>query len=163
MNRLIALALTLLVLCAAGCNGKPQPPAPTPGGGGGHGAHQPPPGWCGVAVGDHFAHLAVKSDPATGQLDVVIYDGHFEHPVRVKDAAVTIRITLPPGEFVDVQCDAVADQLSGETVGDSATFRGRNDVLKGKTEFTAVFLGATIKGQAMGEVEFPYPKGKSLH
>lgn len=162
MIRLIALCLVLLLpaALAAGCNGKPQPPATS---GGGHGGHEPPPGWCGVAVGDHFAHLAVKTDPATGQIDVQIFDGHFEHPVRIKDASVTIRVKLPPGEFVDVQCAAVADTLSGETVGDSSTFRGQDDALKKLETFDAIFQGATIKGQEAPKVEFPYPKGVSLH
>jgi len=162
MNRLLTPFLPLLsVLLLAGCPGKPQPPKPAANGG--HGGHAPPPGYCGVAVGDHFAHLAVKSDPATGALEVVIYDGHFENPVRIKDASIVIKVKLPPGEFVEVTCAAVADKLSGEKVGDTATFRGRDDALKQLEQFDAVFMGATIKGQKQGEVPFPYPKGVSLH
>lgn len=155
------IALVSAATLLTGCPATPQPPVvPATGG---HGGHAPPAGWCGVAVGDHFAHLAVKSDPATGRLDVQIFDGHFEQPVRIKDHAVTIRVQLPPGEFVDVVCAAVTDKLSGETAGDASTFRGADDALKTLTKFDARFLGATIKGQKMGELAFPYPAGKALH
>lgn len=155
-----------LAMFAPGCDGTPQPPVPAADADAdAHGAHQAPPGWCGVALGDHVAHLAVKVDPATGTLDVHIFDGHFEAPVRIRDTAVVVRVKLPPGEFVDVACGAVADPLSGETVGDASTFRGRDDALMASAlaEFDAVFLGATIKGQPFGEVPFPYPAGVKLH
>ncbi len=156
----LAGALALLAGCPSGSSD--PVPAALPAAGG-HGGHQAPGGWCGVAVGDHFAHIAVQADAATGRLEVQIFDGHFENAVRIKDASITIRVMLPPGEYVDVVCAAVTDTLSGETAGDSSTFRGEADILKTMQKFDAVFLGATIKGQAMGEVPFPYPAGVALH
>ena len=98
-------------------------------------------------------------------MEVQIFDGHFESPIRIADASITVRVKMPPGEFVDVICTAVTDKLSGEKPGDSSTFRGNNDALKATSlaAFDAVFLGATIRGQKMDEVPFPYPAGVKLH
>ena len=129
-----------------------------------HGPHLAPPGTTGVAVGEHVAHLAVALDAASGTLTIRVYDGHFEHPVRLAQAAIEVAVTPAGGAAaIEVACPAVADRLSGETVGDTASFRGQADALKGLAAFDAVVRRLEIRGQVVTDLAFPYPAGTKLH
>jgi hypothetical protein len=70
---------------------------------------------------------------------------------------------MPPGEFVDVTCAAHADKLSGETVGNTATFVGTADALKSMQSFDAVLQSLTVRGQTVQDFKFPFPAGVKLH
>jgi hypothetical protein len=105
----------------------------------------------------------VALDAATGTLTVRVYDGHFEQPVRLAQSALTVAVTPPGGTATTVTCDAVADALSGETVGNTASFRGQADALKGLAAFDAVVRRLEIRGQVVTDLRFPFPAGTRLH
>ena len=152
-NPALLLACLLVVGCGGGsATGEEE-----------HGEHQAPPGTVGVALGDHLAQLTVALDASTGTLTIRVYDGHLEKPIRVAQKAVEVRVLQPPGEFVRVQCAAQADPLSGETVGDTATFKGQDDALKGLEKFDAVLVQLDVRGNVVKEFKFPYPAGVKLH
>lgn len=145
----------LLLALLAGCGGDGHDAD--------HGEHHAPPGTTGVAVGEHLAHLAVALDAATGALTIRIYDGHFERPVRLAQPSLVVAVTPAAGAAFDVTCAAVADALSGETVGDTASFRGQADGLKGLAAFDAVVRRLEIRGQIVTNLRFPFPAGTKLH
>ena len=121
--------------------------------------HSAPPGATGVAVGQHFAHLAIWLDGDDGTLQVMVYDGHFESPVRIAAETIAITVTPAAGAPFDVACAAQADALSGETVGDTSVFRGAHEGLRGLARFQGRIARLTILGQAATDLAFPFPEG----
>lgn len=54
---------------------------------------------------------------------------------------------------------AVADELTGETEEDSATYRGTLETLKGRDSFKAVISKVDLKGRTFENVTFEFPQG----
>ncbi len=164
--RHFALTLAGAVLLA-GCGGdKPAdqpaaPPAP-PAAKSGH-AHKAPHGGALVEIGDHFAHVEVVLDDTTGKLTAYALDGHADEPVRLKHDALEIAIkprqdspTTPP---LTVRLAAVANKLTGETVGDTSQFEGIVPQLKGAGTFDASIRKIEIRGKTFEALDFNFPRG----
>lgn len=159
MKKLLALVVFL-----AGCDAQPPvppPPAkapenrelPAPEQGEGH-QHQAPHGGMLVELGDHFANLEIVFDASTGSMTAYVLDGHADGPVRIEQKEIVLQFR---GFTVALQ--AVGSPLTGETPGNSSQFEARSENLKGLQAFEATIVKIAVKGSALVDVPFSYPKG----
>lgn len=123
--------------------------------------HAAPHGGALVALGDHFAHLEIVLDPAMGGLVAYVLDGEAEKALRI--AQESLVLSVPSGQGDGSRLEAVlaaqANELTGETAGDSSEFRGEVPALKGATAFEATLAKIEIKGETIEGVKFGYPEG----
>ncbi len=96
-------------------------------------------------------------DSASGLLTAYILDGEAEQPIRLSTATLTVGITAPGATPVSVSLAAVANALTGETVGDSSQFQARVPSLTGLSTFAGILPSLTVKGQAFTDVAFTFP------
>ena len=125
-------------------------------------AHEPPHGGALNVFGSEFAHFEFLHDKATGELTCYVLGGHAEKAVKLPDETLTLSITAD-GQSFDVVLAAQANELTGETVGDSSLFVGTDDRLKGQDAFLITAKEVTIKGVTFKDVEMPYPDGNEAH
>jgi hypothetical protein len=111
-------------------------------------------------MGEEFAHYELTLDPASGTLTVYVLDGEAEKPVRVKAKVLLFKLT-PRGtkKPVRVVAKAVANELTGETVGDTSQFEATVTVLKGVTAVDGVLLLGEVKGRVFKNLKIKHPEG----
>lgn len=154
MNK--SLAWLGFVLLAGGC--RPST-APSENAGGethvhAH-AHHAPHGGALTELGEEFAHVEVRVDAALGEIRLNLLDGESENPVRSKQTALSV--TLKDGAALRLA--AVANPLTGETVGDSSEFVGSSSVLRGIDRLDAVLERVDVLGQSFERVQLQWPEG----
>lgn len=123
--------------------------------------HKPPHHGTLVCLGDEFAHLELVLEPASGRLTAYALDGEAERPVRLKARSLAISIIprRPAGQPFTLTLRAVADPLSGETVGDTSEFHVSASRLQGLLEFDGQLVDLRIRGRRFHAVSFNYPRG----
>jgi len=153
--KVVASVLAVALLCSAGFAAEEKGKEKK----GHHHAHKAPHGGCLVAVGDHFAHVEFVLDTATGKLTAYVLDGEAEKAVRVKQKEIKLKIEGLGEKNFDLELKAVANVLSGETVGDTSQFEGTHEKLKGAKHFDSEIEKLEIKGQKTKDIEFCFPHG----
>lgn len=122
--------------------------------------HEPPHGGTLILLGDHAAHIELLLEPDTGNLTAYLLDGHAEHPVRIKDESLAFELrTAESDAWQPVTLDAVASELTGETIGDTSKFVAEVDALRGQEAFGVRTPTFTIRGIPMAGVETTFPEG----
>ena len=172
--RLAAVLMFVLSALLAGCgqkregvvtygnkdslDAKPAAPAEAPGHeghghghGGGH-AHKPLMGGELVEVGEHQFNLEFKFDAARGVLQAWVLDAHAENFVRV--AMPSFEVREAGGAKRTVVLQAVANPISGETVGDTSSFEGAAPWLGGIKHFDGVVKAVTVRGVEFRDIGF---------
>jgi hypothetical protein len=124
---------------------------------GGH-HHTPPHGGVAVVLGSEAYHVELVLDRDAGRLGAYVLDGHMEQFVRIPAPSLEVVLKLPEGE-TSLALAAVANPATGETVGDTSHFAARSDLLKGRTNFSAVLRTLTIRGRIFNDTAFEYPRG----
>jgi hypothetical protein len=111
--------------------------------------------------GEEFSHYELVLDPATGTLTVYVLNGEAEEAVRVKQKQLVFKLKArgSKGAPVKVVAKAVADELTGETVGDTSEFQATVPALKGVTAFDGVLLLGQVKGQSFKDLKIKHPEG----
>lgn len=128
-------------------------------------AHTAPHGGTLVILGDHFAILEIVLDSSTGKMTAYVLDGEAEKPIRLSQASIGILVLkpdTPPAGQPDgdlLILNAVANALTGETVGDTSEFCITSDLLKGKEHFEGLIQSVTIKGEEKKGTAFRFPEG----
>lgn len=124
--------------------------------------HTAPHGGGLTELGDHFAHLELTVDPASGTLTVFLLDGEAANAVRVATPALELDVRATASgstkEF-SVRAAAVAKALTGETVGDTSEFSVQSDDLKGAESVTATLKSIAVKGAEFQNVSLVWPQG----
>ncbi len=128
--------------------------------------HTAPHGGTLVALGDHVGNAEVQLDAETGTLTVWLLDGCAEKPVRVADPSLSM-IVVPhssegDGEEMVFALGAVANELTGEEVGNTSQFSLQSDRLMGIEEFHGQLVSVQMLGQMISPTSFDYP-GSSEH
>jgi len=118
--------------------------------------HVAPHGGTLVAVGEHYANLEFLLDKNTGELNAWVFDGCAENPIRITDSVIECVLTIEdkPSTLV---LSAQANELTGETVGNSSQFAATLDQLQGAQKFAISIPSLTIKGQTLEDISFSYP------
>lgn len=151
----------LLVLCLAwGCIGTPNPgPSPTADEHAHHHhEHVAPHGGTLVVLGEEFAHLEFVLDPKAGRLDLYLLGGEAETPVRSEATEISLKL-----DGKDLSLKAVANELTGEKVGDTSQFQVESPLLKGVESCQMTLPGISVLGRQFEELSFPFPEGNESH
>jgi hypothetical protein len=123
--------------------------------------HHAPHGGSLQVFGHEVAHLELVLDAGTGHLTAYALDGEAEGPVRLKQHVIRLRVTscTPSRAPFNLTLRAVANPLTGETVGDSSQFEGAAAALKGVQGFQAVAGPVTLRGVAFASNRLRHPGG----
>lgn len=147
----IVTGLLLVVLALAGCS-RPEPAA---GRASGSHTHTAPHGGVLVELGDHAAALELRFDAARGVLQAWVLDGHAENFVRIAQPRFEVEARAgETGRLLDFV--AVADTMTGETVGDTALFEVEAEWLRAAKAFDGRVKAITVRGNTYRDVSFRY-------
>jgi len=106
-------------------------------------------------LGDHIAQLELVPSDQEGEWLLYVLDGGAERFVRIEQEAISATLD---GRKVVFQ--AVANQATGETVGDTAQFAGTVEGLSGDSRFPVRIDEIVVFRQPFRQVEFDFPEGK---
>jgi len=115
-----------------------------------------------LMIGSEFAHVELVHDPSTGGLVAYVLDGEAKLGVRLAQETIEVDLVGDPPHG-SVVLHAVANLLTGERSGDSSEFRGRSELLRGRTSFDGVIRGLDLKGTCVEELAFNVPLGANQH
>jgi hypothetical protein len=155
MSARLPLLLLALAVAAAGCAKAPPPPAP-----GQTALHrdEPPHGGTPIVLGAEEYHLELVADRATGRMQAYVLDGEMEDFIRSSSPVIELTAALSGGPRHLILA-AVANPITGETVGDTSLFEGQADWIKATPDFDAELAAITIRGTPFAQVRFNFPKG----
>ena len=152
----MAACATLLTLALAGCGAKPDHEAGAGTDGGHH--HEPPHGGTGIVLGEEEYHVEFVLDAETGRMRAYILSAHMEGFTRTAAESFSVTANFPDRKET-LTFKAVANNATGETVGDTSQFEAQADWLRTNRQFDAVLKALTIKGRKYENVAFNFPKG----
>jgi hypothetical protein len=118
-----------------------------------------------VVFGEESAHFELVLDPATGKLTAFSLDGEAEKAVPLAAPAIELAVKVSAKKSdsgttgTTISLKAVANPLTGETIGATSQYEGQSDLLKGAKKFHGTFKSVTIKGAEFKNVEFKFPEG----
>lgn len=124
----------------------------------GHHHHEAPHGGTLISLGDHVLHLELLLESERGQLVAWVLDGEAERAIRTEQAELSLTV-LPTGETepFELTMRAMANVLTGETVGDTSEFRGSSEGLVGVASFSGTLDSLTARGVTFRGVDLAYP------
>jgi len=122
---------------------------------GGHHAHTAPHGGMLIELGDHQFNLELVHSVEDGRLTAYVLDAHAENFVRLPIQGFAI-IALVNGRRESLPMAAVANPVTGETIGDTSEFAGFADWLKGRVAFDAYIPALDIRGVTFTDVRFAF-------
>ena len=162
IRRTIVAALVALSL-AGGCGDEhAHDPDHAAGGAAGdpHGGHvhEAPHGGTLVVLADESVNLELVRDAAAGKLTAYVLDGHAERGLRVAQPSLQLSLRRGAGDPFDVTLVAVANALTGETVGDTSEFAATDDRLRGPGAIDGVVRSVVVRGTAFADVSFRLPE-----
>lgn len=119
--------------------------------------HAAPHGGSLIVLEEEVLNAELLVDASTGAVSLWVLDGHCESPVRVtqKEVALTVNVG---GTARTVRLDAVADALTGETVGDTSQFAATDDELRGVASFSGTIQSLSVGGRSFQSVKFEYAR-----
>lgn len=119
--------------------------------GSGH-VHKPLMGGELVEVGEHQFNLEFKFDAARGVLQAWVLDGHAENFVRVAMASFDVQEADGAKRLITLH--AVANDITGEKVGDTSAFEGAAPWLREVKHFDGVVKAIRVRGQDFRDLDF---------
>ncbi|MBI2422662.1 MAG: hypothetical protein HYV27_07520 [Candidatus Hydrogenedentes bacterium] len=115
--------------------------------------HAAPHGGTLIALGEHEANLEAVLSPAEGKVDLYVLDGHAENPVRLTNPGLPAQVKPEGGAPVAILLEAVANPLTGETVGDTSAFSAVIPELKGASGFALSIPNLGVRGEIYEVIE----------
>jgi hypothetical protein len=140
----------------AGCSEKPDPlpgAAKPP-----HHEHHPLHGGAPVELGEEQYHVEFVRDGTAGKMQAYVFDGELENFVRIAAPSLTV-VAQVSGQPQTLTFNAVANNATGEKIGDTSYFIAEADWLKTNANFDAVLKEITVRGSTFTNIEFNFPKG----
>ena len=102
--------------------------------------------------------LNLSSTRPDGKLRAFVMDGELENFVRIDAPLVEITAQVS-GQQEKLSLHPVANNATGEQVGDTSLFEARADWLKTTPTFDAVLREITVHGKTYTNILFNFPKG----
>jgi hypothetical protein len=123
-----------------------------------HHEHHPPHGGTPVELGEEANHVEIVVDAPSGKLRAYVLDGELENFVRI--SAPSLQVTAKvDGRQETLALQAVANNATGERVGDTSLFEAQADWLKTTPQFDGVLKEITVNNTTYTNVAFNFPKG----
>ena len=123
-----------------------------------HHEHKPPHGGAPVELGEEENHVEFVLEAPDGKLQAFVMDGELENFVRI--AALSLEVTAEvSGRQEKLMLQPVANNATGEKVGDTALFEAQADWLRTTPVFDAVLKEITIHGKTFTNISFNFPIG----
>jgi hypothetical protein len=123
-----------------------------------HHEHKPPHGGTPMELGEEEYHVEFVLDASVCKLQAFVMDGELEKFVRI--AAPSLEVTAKvSGREEKLIFQPVANNATGEKVGDTSLFEAQADWLKTTLVFDAVLKEITVLGKTYTNVSFNFPKG----
>jgi hypothetical protein len=88
-------------------------------------------------------------------------DGELDNFVRINAPVVEITAQVS-GQREKLRLQPVANNATGEKVGDTSQFEARADWLKATSRFDAVLKEITVHGKTFTNILFNFPKGNDV-
>jgi hypothetical protein len=146
--KFIAVVCVLLLVGTACSRRDPGPPSQ------GHHHHAPHGGML-VELGPHQFNLELKFDDSRGVLQAWLLDGHAENFVRTDMPGFVAEARS--GETArTLQFVAVANSMSGETVGDTSYFEAPAEWLRSAKAFDGRINEITVRGVRFTDFTFSF-------
>ena len=142
----------LVTACGSGSDAPEPEPEPEPAAEEheeGHAAHDPQYGGTLIELGAHEANIEIVLDAEAGKLTAYLWDAHVTGPAR--SDMKSIEVTCGQGTF---QLLPVANELTGETVGDTSKFEVTDEKLRGAKEVEGTIASLELMGLSFTETEF---------
>jgi hypothetical protein len=153
------LCVALAAELAGGCS-KTKPVAPAKEAVHRH-EHKAPHGGAPVELGEEEYHVEFVLDAPEGKLQAFVMDGELENFVRINAPVVEITAQVS-GQREKLRLQPVANNATGEKVGDTSQFEARADWLKATSRFDAVLKEITVHGKTFTNILFNFPKGNDV-
>lgn len=154
LNAISALALTVALF--TGCS-KTETAPPTKEAAHHH-EHKPPHGGAPVELGEEENHVEFVLDAPNGKLQAFVMDGELENFVRIAAPSLEIGAQVS-GHQEKLILQPIANNATGETVGDTSLFEAQADWLKTTPTFDAVLKEITVHTKTYTNIAFNFPKG----
>jgi hypothetical protein len=156
MRTITLLCLALATGFAGGCS-KTETSAP-PKEAVHHHEHKPPHGGAPVELGEEVNHVEFVLDAPDGKLQAFVMDGELENFVRIDAPSLEIAAQIS-GHEEKLILLPVANNATGEKVGDTSLFEAQSEWLKTTPTFDAILKEITVHGKTYTNIVFNFPKG----
>lgn len=147
----LPLLLALSLLAAAGCSKNDHDHPQQLDQSRDHHVHQGPHNGTLVELGDHQYSIEFVHDPAAQTLSVYILDGHAENFLRLPDRSIEA-IVQRNGQPTPLTLNAAANQVTGETVGDTSQFTATANWLSSPQTIELAIPSLTVRGMAFQDI-----------
>lgn len=123
--------------------------------------HHPPHHGSLQVFGKETAHIEIVLDANEGRLTAYALDGEAEHPVRLAQHSIRVRVlkSEPPEKPFTLNLRAIANVLTGEEIGDTSQFEVVSPRLKGLKSIEGRFGSVNIRGLQFDTNTLRYPQG----
>lgn len=125
--------------------------------------HEAPRGGTLVELGDHEANVELVLDEDRKVFALYVLDAHAENAAKIAQPEVELTILASKAAAKDkaendftLKLAAVANENTGEKVGDTSQFEISSDALKGLSAFDGIIKSITIKGATYTDVKFSF-------
>ena len=156
MKNLTLNCIVLAVGLLAGCS-KTETAAPAKEAAHHH-EHKPPHGGAPVELGEEENHVEFVLDAPNGKLQAFVMDGELENFVRIAAPSLEIAAQVS-GREEKLILQPIANNATGEKVGDTSLFEAQADWLKTTPTFDAVLKEITVHTKTYTNIAFNFPKG----
>jgi len=123
-----------------------------------HHEHKPPHGGAPVELGEEEYHVEFVRDAAAGKLQAFVMDGELEFFVRIAAPSLEVAAQVA-GKEETLAFQPIANNATGESVGNTSLFEAQADWLKTATNFDAVLKESTVRTKTYTNIWFNFPKG----
>jgi hypothetical protein len=157
MKSIIPICLMLAAIIGGGCSKTENANAPAKEAVHKH-EHHPPHGGAPVELGEEEYHVEFVLDAPAGKLQAFVLDGELENFVHI--AAPSLEVTAKVHDKEEkLVLLPVANNATGEKVGDTSLFEAQAEWLKTTPIFDAVLKEITVRTKTYTNVAFNFPKG----
>ena len=146
MQNVIKYLSLCIMLLLWGCGGDGSPHHQH------HDVHIAPHGGTLVELGDHEFNLEFVHEEDTGSLGIYVLGPHAEKYLRISQPSISISLVTGE-ESQEIELQAVANELTKETVGDTSYFSAQSDWLKQQV-FSGKIVSVDINGSIFADVSF---------
>src|SRR3954452_20946497 len=120
--------------------------------------HIPPHHGTPVVLGNEEYHLELVLDAPSGKLQAYVMDGELDNFIRIPQSIIKASVRRPEREET-LEFKGIANNATGEAVGDTSLFEAGADWLKTTPTFDATIEELIVRGKMYQNVKFNFPKG----